>query len=235
MRLAPERGCREERLQVRRRGSRKRALGTRAPLSLPQGPNQRWSLDFLSDTLTDSRRFCILAVVDDFTAGMPRTGGRTPLCRSCGSDASSMPSSPGMAGRCRLSATTARNRPGAILRWSQKVQVEWRYIPPGKPTQNAFIESFNVRLRDELLNATLFSSLDHAREALAGWKNDYNAVRPHSVLSDVPPMVYAKLGDPAKQRHGSLELYFQLDGRKGPRHGQSVEPTDGGRQKLYWR
>ena len=58
---------REERLQVRRRGGRKRALGTRAPMALPQGPNQRWSLDFVSDTLTDGRRFRILAVVDDFT------------------------------------------------------------------------------------------------------------------------------------------------------------------------
>ena len=57
----------EERLQVRRRGGRKRALGTRAPMALPQGPNQRWSLDFVSDTLTDSRRFRMLAVVDDFT------------------------------------------------------------------------------------------------------------------------------------------------------------------------
>jgi transposase InsO family protein len=57
----------EERLQVRRRGGRKRALGTRAPLTLPQGPNQRWSLDFLSDAMTDGRRFRILAVVDDFT------------------------------------------------------------------------------------------------------------------------------------------------------------------------
>jgi len=56
-----------ERLQVRRRGGRKRALGTRAPLALPQGPNQRWSLDFVSDSLTDGRRFRILAVVDDFT------------------------------------------------------------------------------------------------------------------------------------------------------------------------
>jgi putative transposase len=58
---------REERLQVRRRGGRKRALGTRAPMAIPQGPNQRWSLDFVSDTLTDGRRFRILAVVDDFT------------------------------------------------------------------------------------------------------------------------------------------------------------------------
>jgi len=57
----------EERLQVRRRGGRKRALGTRAPMTLPQGPNQRWSLDFAADTLTDGRRFRILVVVDDFT------------------------------------------------------------------------------------------------------------------------------------------------------------------------
>ena len=57
----------EERLQVRRRGGRKRALGTRAPMTLPQGPDQRWSLDFVSDTLTDGRRFRILVVVDDFT------------------------------------------------------------------------------------------------------------------------------------------------------------------------
>src|SRR6185436_12358101 len=58
---------REERLQVRRRGGRKRALGTRAPLAIPQGPNQRWSLDFLSDAFAEGRRFRILAVVDDFT------------------------------------------------------------------------------------------------------------------------------------------------------------------------
>ena len=59
----------EERLQVRRRGGRRRALGTRAPLALPQGANQRWSLDFLHDQLSDGRRFCILAIVDDFTRG----------------------------------------------------------------------------------------------------------------------------------------------------------------------
>jgi putative transposase len=67
---------REERLQVRRRGGRKRALGTRAPMVLPQGPNQRWSLDFLSDQLSDSRRFRILAVVERLHAGMPGAGGR---------------------------------------------------------------------------------------------------------------------------------------------------------------
>jgi putative transposase len=77
----------------------------------------------------------------------------------------------------------------AILRWSQERQVEWHYIAPGKPQQNAFIESFNGRLRDELLNETLFGSLSHGREALAIWKNDYNTVRPHSALDNLAGLI----------------------------------------------
>ena len=94
----------------------------------------------------------------------------------------------------------------AILRWSQDTSVEWHYIAPGKPTQNAFIESFNGRLRDELLNETLFRSLDHARQMLALWKDDYNTVRPHSARGNVPPAIYAELSDPWMQRDRSLEL-----------------------------
>ncbi len=197
---------REERLQVRRRGGRKRALGTRAPLALPQGPNQRWSLDFLSDQLADSRRFRILAVVDDFTreclvlvadtslSGM-RVGRELDAIVSRRGKPHSIVSDNGT----ELTST-------AILQWSQQAQVEWHYIAPGKPTQNAFIESFNGRLRDELLNETLFRSVDHARQALADWKDDYNTVRPHSAIGNVPPAIYANLSDPAKQRDGSLEL-----------------------------
>src|SRR5271170_1969654 len=84
------------------------------------------------------------------------------------------------------------------------VMLRVHYIAPGKPTQNAFIESFNGRLRDELLNETLFTSLAHAREALADWKDDYNTVRPHGALGNLPPAVYAKLGVPAMQRDGTL-------------------------------
>jgi putative transposase len=197
---------REERLQVRRRGGRKRALGTRAPMTIPQGPNQRWSLDFVSDQLGDSRRFRILAVVDDFTreclalvadtslSGLRVTReldriiagrGRPAMCVSDnGSELTSM----------------------AILRWTQETRIEWHYIAPGKPTQNAFIESFNGRLRDELLNETIFASLADARVALSDWMIDYNTVRPHSAIGNVPPAVYAKLSDPGMQRDGSLEL-----------------------------
>jgi len=80
------------------------------------------------------------------------------------------------------------------------------YIAPGKPTQKALIESFNGKLRDELLNDTIFASLADARVALANWKTDYNTVRPHCALGNVPPMTFAKLSDPGMQRDGALEL-----------------------------
>lgn len=195
---------REERLQVRRRGGRKRALGTRAPMTLPQGPNQRWSLDFLSDAMTDGRRFRILAVVDDFTRECLVLAADTSL--------------PGLRVVRELDdLIRTRGRPAmivsdngteltsmAILRWSQEWQVEWHYIAPGKPQQNAFVESFNGRLRDELLNETLFSSLSQARETLSRWKDDYNTIRPHSGLGNLTPAAYAKFSDPGMQRDGTL-------------------------------
>ena len=75
----------------------------------------------------------------------------------------------------------------SILRWSQERQVEWHYIAPGKPTQNAFVESFNGRLRDECLNETLFTSMAQARAVLVTWRQDYNTVRPHSQLGGRTP------------------------------------------------
>jgi putative transposase len=90
----------------------------------------------------------------------------------------------------------------AILRWSQEQRIEWHYIAPGKPQQNAFVESFNGRLRDELLNETLFVSLVHARETLSLWKDDYNTVRPHSGLGILTPAAYANA--PSTQRNGAL-------------------------------
>ena len=76
---------------------------------------------------------------------------------------------------------------GAILAWTQTHRVEWHYIQPGQPTQNAFVESFNGRLRDECLNETLFHGLRHARQVLADWRNDYNNIRPHSTLGGMSP------------------------------------------------
>jgi putative transposase len=223
---------RDERLQVRRRGGRKRALGTRAPMAIPQGPNQRWSLDFLSDQLNDSRRFRILAVVDDFT-------------RECLALVADTSLSGLRVGRELDAIVTRRGRPlsivsdngteftsMAILSWSQETRVEWHYIAPGKPTQNAFIESFNGRLRDELLNETLFASLADARVALADWMEDYNTVRPHSAIGNLPPAIYAKLlSDPMMQRDGSLRFGGSAPGpvaspsQQGSNEGQALLPT----------
>ena len=136
---------REERLQVRRRSGRKRALGTRAPMTIPQAPNQRWSLDFLSDAFADGRRFRILAVVDDFTRECLTLVADTSLS--------------GLRVARELEAIIApRGRPAmcvsdngteltgmAILRWTPQTRMEWHYIAPGKPQQNVFIESFNGR------------------------------------------------------------------------------------------
>ena len=195
---------REERLQVRRRGRRKRAIGTRAPMTIPQGPNQRWSLDFLSDAFADGRRFRIFAVVDDFTRECLALVADTSL--------------PGLRIVRELEAIVAvRGRPAmcvsdngteltgmAVLRWCQEIRIEWHYIAPGKPTQNAFIESFNGRLRDELLNETLFTSLAQVRAVLSAWKNDYNDIRPHSALGNLTPTEYADRRAPGPQRGGAL-------------------------------
>ena len=94
----------------------------------------------------------------------------------------------------------------AILSWCQETGVEWHYIAPGKPTQNAFIESFNGRLRDELLNETLFAALADARVALADWKDDYNDFRPHSAIGNIPPSIYAEISVPEMQRDGTLRF-----------------------------
>ncbi len=177
----------EERLQVRRRGGRKRALGTRAPISRPDRVNQRWSLDFVSDTLADGRRFRMLCVVDDFSRECLALVADTSL-----SGARLVRELDGIAARRGLPLSVVSDNGTeltsvAVLRWSQDRAVAWHYIAPGKPQQNAFVESFNGRLRDECLNETMFTSLRHARAVLAAWQQDYNRVRPHSALGGQTP------------------------------------------------
>jgi putative transposase len=178
---------REERLQVRRGGGRKRAIGTRAPMSVPEATNQRWSLDFASDTLADGRRFRILCVVDDFSRECLALVADTSL-----SGKRVARELDAVAARRGLPLTVVSDNGTeltsmAILRWSQDRTVDWHYIAPGKPQQNAFAESFIGRLRDECLNETVFTSLRHARAVLASWQRDYNEVRPHSALHGRTP------------------------------------------------
>ncbi len=178
---------REENLQVRKRGGRKRALGLRAPLALPSRPNERWSLDFVSDTFTDGRRFRVLAVVDDCTRECLALVGDTSL--SGARVARELDAIIAVRGKSRtcISDNGTEFTSMAILAWSQGTDVAWHYIQPGKPQQNAFVESFNGRLRDECLNETAFSSLAEARAVLAAWRDDYNSVRPHSALANRTP------------------------------------------------
>jgi len=192
----------EERLQVRRHIGRKRAVLTRVPLTAALGPNQRWSMDFVHDTLVDGRRFRILAVVDDYT--------RENLCLVADS------SLPGDRVIRELEAVIARrgllrqcvfdNGPEftglAMLRWAQSLRLDWHYIDPGKPQQNAFVESVNGRLRDEFLNETMFTSLTQARVELEEWRRDYNSERPHSALGYLTPIAYTARNASAPRQAG---------------------------------
>jgi putative transposase len=178
---------RSEGLQVRKRNGRKRALGMRAPLAVPSRPNERWSLDFVSDSFTDGRRFRILAVVDDCTRECLALVADTSLSGArVARELDAVIARRGLPKTC-LSDNGTELTSMAILAWSRWHGIDWHYIQPGKPQQNAFIESFNARLRDECLNETLFSTLGEARAVLASWRRDYNQVRPHSALSNWTP------------------------------------------------
>ena len=195
---------REERLTVRKRGGRKRALGTRRPILVPDRANQRWSLDFVSDALSDGQRFRVLCIVDDCT----REALATVVDRS-------------MSGRRMTRELDAlirrRGQPDlivsdngtemtshAVLRWCQDTGAGWPYIAPGKPMQNAFVESFNGRLRDECLNENLFGNLAEARRIIETWRIDYNINRPHTSLNGQTPTEFAQRL--RSTRPASLEL-----------------------------
>ncbi len=143
---------REEGLQVRKRGGRKRALGTRRPMIVPEAINQRWSLDFVSDAFTDGRRVRVFAVVDDYSReclGLIADTSISGLRVARELDAIILKrGKPKMIVSDNGTEFTSQ----AILRWSQETGIDWHYIAPGKPMQNAFIESFNGKLRDECLN-----------------------------------------------------------------------------------
>lgn len=178
----------EEGLQVKRRRGRKRAQGTRAPMPLPQGPNQRWSLDFLSDVFGAGRRFRILAVIDDFSRECLALIADTSLSGTrVARELETLIARHGKP-QTIVSDNGSELTSRAILKWQNDAGIAWHYIAPGKPQQNGFIESFNGRLRDELLNEEVFESLGAARRMLALWRHDYNHVRPHSALGGHPPV-----------------------------------------------
>ncbi len=182
---------REEGLTVRKRRARRRAVGSRLPILVESKPNARWSVDFVHDQFACGRQFRILNIVDDVTreclaaiADISISGRRvarelTALIKRRGK--------PGMI----VSDNGTEFTSNAMFAWAHDNRVVWHFIAPGKPMQNGFCESFNGRMRDELLNESLFLGLDHARSRIANWIDDYNQRRPHSALGYLTPAACA--------------------------------------------
>ncbi len=183
---------REEGLGVRKRRARRRAVGTRAPILVEARPNARWSLDFVHDQFACGRRFRVLNIVDDVTreclAAIPDTSisGRRVVRELANIIV--------WRGKPRMivSDNGTEFTANAILVWCKDNEIEWHYIAPGKPMQNGYVESFNGRMRDELLNETLFHGLDHARAVIRERVDDYNTCRPHSSIGYQTPVSYAE-------------------------------------------
>jgi putative transposase len=174
-------------LKVRRRSGRKRALGSRVVSQPLEKANQRWSLDFVSDSLADGRRLRILTVVDDFTRESLKMVVDTSINGARAvrelSDLIAQRGRP----ECILSDNGTEFTSHAILRWSSSNHIAWKYIQPGKPMQNGYIESFNGKLRDECLNESWFLNIWHARRIVENWRQDYNKNRPHTSLGGLSP------------------------------------------------
>lgn len=187
-----ERIYREEGLALKRKRRRKGAAGTRLVMPSPQKPNQRWSMDFVTDSIVTGRRFRALAIIDDYSRECPvievdtSLGGRRVvdvlerLAETRGfPEVITMDNGPEFAGR-------------ALDEWAYRRGVKLSFIRPGKPIDNAFAESFNGRLRDECLNTNRFINLKHARDIIEGWRNDYSEIRPHSSLKGRTPKEYTE-------------------------------------------
>jgi putative transposase len=198
---------REEGLMVRRRRARRRATGTRAPLVMAARPNARWSIDFIHDQMTCGRRFRILNILDDVTKECLAAIADTSI--SGKRVARELTALVAWRGKPELivSDNGTEFTSNAMLAWTGEHQVAWHFIAPGKPMQNGICESFQGRLRDELLNETLFFDLGHARTAIACWVADFNTCRPHSALGYRTPAAYAaQLTAPGDRRSNPDQL-----------------------------
>jgi len=178
-------------LQVRRRRRKRSTRGERVPLPLPSGPRQRWSMDFMTDTLADGRGFRTLNIVDDFTRE----------CVAIEVDRS-LPGARVVRVLTRLAATVGLPRvlvsdngpefaSRALDAWAYRQGIELRFIRPGKPIENAYVESFNGKFRDECLNEHWFLSVAETQEIIEAWRVDYNTVRPHRSRRQQTPAAYA--------------------------------------------
>ena len=173
----------EEDLQVKRRKRRKRAAAApREAMLIPEYPHQRWSMDFVSDRLQDGRTLRVLNVVDHHSrlsvameADLSLPGERVGRVLDRAAAKYGWPSAIVMDNGPEFTSK-------ALDQWAFERNVTLYFIDPGKPTQNAFVESMNGKFRDECLSQTWFTSLPHARQEIANWRADYNETRPHKAL-----------------------------------------------------
>ncbi len=183
----------EEGLALRRKRRRKGAARARVIMPSPQRTNERWSMDFVTDSIVTGRRFRALAIIDDYSRECPAIevdtslGGRRVvgvldrLAESRGlPEVITMDNGPEFAGR-------------VLDEWAYRQGVKLNFIRPGKPIENALAESFIGRLRDECLNTNWFMNLKHARDIIEDWRKDYNEVRPHTSLKGATPREYAEI------------------------------------------
>ena len=178
-------------MQVRTK-RRKKLTRPRVPMEQPLGPNERWSLDFVSDQLSDGRRIRVLNIVDDYSRACVGqvvdtsiSGQRMANYLDVLKLERGLPCSIVMDNGPEMTSK-------AMFFWSQESGVKLNFIQPGKPTQNAFVESFNGKFRDSCLNQYWFRDLKEARQIVETWRNHYNFERPHSSLGYTPPARFEK-------------------------------------------
>jgi putative transposase len=174
-------------LKVRKRGSRRRAVGTRITRIKASKINEVWSIDFMSDRLADGRKIRLLNIVDEYTRENLKIVVDTSLSGT--RVVRELEELVNLRGKPHqiISDNGTEFTSMAVLRWSESHSVGWHYIEPGKPMQNGTIESFNGRVRDEFLNQHWFMSLKEVKELAEGWRKDYNGHRPHSALCGLTP------------------------------------------------
>ena len=207
----------EEGLQVRKRKRKRVSQAERCPMLVPRAPNERWSMDFQHDLLATGQRFRTLNIVDDFSRECPAIEVDT-----------SLPGVRVVRVLDRLAETRGLpleivldNGPEMISKaldeWAYRNGVRLNFIEPGKPVQNAFIESFNGRFRDECLNENWFLDLADAREIIEAWRIDYNTSRPHSALGYATPEEFAS----SLQGHAPGEMTTSARGGQNQQPGLS--------------
>lgn len=181
----------EEGLQVRTK-KRKKLQRPRIVMEAPGRLNERWSMDFVSDQLCNGRRFRVLNVIDDFNRELI---GQLVAVSISGYQVARFLAQLGEA-RALPAQIVCDNgtefTSKAMFFWSKSRNVNLSFIQPGKPTQNAFVESLNGKFRNECLNQHWFRSLDEARYEIDKWRQHYNCERPHSSLNYMPPVTFAK-------------------------------------------